>query len=160
MDQATLEVIASYAEIIGAGTIITGVIFGLYQIRLARLEQHNSVASQLMQTFLNSELARALRLLMWLPDGVSAEDLRAKGEAYEEAAIIVTTSFETMGLLVRQHIADEGLTLDLAGGIVNTMWRKLENWQLTVREELDQPTWAEWFEWLATISKEKKHTQV
>ena len=38
--------------------------------------------------------------------------------------------------------------LDLAGGIVTTMTRKLGRWLEDLRVEQEQPSWGEWFEWL------------
>ena len=70
------------------------------------------------------------------------------GNEYVKAAVTVTTSFETMGLLVFKGIATMDLVLDLAGGIVTTMSRKLHAFQNDMRESLQQPSWAEWFEWL------------
>ncbi len=59
----------------------------------------------------------------------------------------VVTSFETMGLLASKRIAPMDLVLDLAGGVVATMCRKLRRRQYELREELQQPSWGEWFEW-------------
>ena len=92
-----------------------------------------------------------------LPDGVTAAELRALGDDYEQAAIRVTMSFETMGLLVYRGFAEKDLALDLAGGIMGVMWRKLSNWQQALRIEQNQPSWAEWFEWLALQSYEAKN---
>ena len=158
MDPATLQTLANAAEILGAGTIVTALVFGLGQIRLLRAQRENAVASQLSQTFMDEGLARAVLLLQQLPDEVSAEELRARGREYEEAAIIATMSFETIGLLVYRGIAERDLALDLAGGIMGVCWRKLVRYQLTLREELGQPSWAEWFEWLAVQSYERKGT--
>lgn len=61
----------------------------------------------------------------------------------------VTTSFETMGMLVFKRIAPLELVVDLAGGIVMTMDRKLGRFQEELRIEQAQPSWGEWFTWLA-----------
>jgi hypothetical protein len=53
-----------------------------------------------------------------------------------------------MGLLVFKRIASLELVMDLAGGIVTTMTRKLERWLEDLRVEQEQPSWGEWFEWL------------
>jgi len=74
------------------------------------------------------------------------------------AAITVTTSFETMGLLVFKRIATLELVLDLAGGIVATMNRKLRIWQNDMRDHQDQPAWAEWFEWLGDQAEKYKRS--
>ena len=152
----TLEQVASAAEIIGALTIISGLIFGWFQIRVNSGRQRDTIAINLMQTFYNPTLARSVYILHALPDGVSAEELRKRGPEFEEAAMIVTTSFETMGLLVYKRIARFDLVFALAGGMMTSMHRKLELWQAAVREEQNQPSWAEWFEWFAMLAEDRK----
>jgi hypothetical protein len=46
--------------------------------------------------------------------------------------------------------------LDLAGGIVSTMNRKLRTWQNDMRLAQQQPSWGEWFEWLGDRVAEVK----
>jgi hypothetical protein len=53
-----------------------------------------------------------------------------------------------MGLLVFKRIAPLDLVLDLAGGIVSVTCKKLRVWLEDIREEQQQPSWGEWFEWL------------
>ena len=149
MDELSLSTLANVAEIIGAGSIITGLTFGWFQLRHFRAQQRDAIAINLMQTFYDQDLAQAIALLESLPDGIRRAEMREKGIEYVKAAITITTSFETMGLLVFRRIATMDLVLDLAGGIVTTMNRKLRNWQNDMRESQDQPSWGEWFEWLA-----------
>lgn len=156
MTNLSLDQMASLAEIIGAITIVSGLIFGFFQIRVYRTQQRDAIAINLMQTFYSPELARAVHLLHSLPDAISAQELRAKGPEYEEAAVIICTTFETMGLLVYKKIAKFDLVMELAGGMVTTMGRKLSAWLATVREEQNQPSWAEWFDWLARRAVEHK----
>ena len=147
---------ANIAEIIGAGGLISGLIFGLFQIRQYRSQQRDAVAINLAQTFYSKDLARAMALLRPLPDGISLKEIQGLGEEYVEAAITVTTSFETMGMLVQKRIAQLDLVLDLAGGIITVMSRKLHPWQEDMRESQNQPTWGEWFEWLADQANSAK----
>ena len=156
MTGMSLQQIASIAEIIGAFTIVSGLVFGWFQIRVYRAQQRDRVATNLMQTFYNPELARAISLLHQLPDGISASELREMGQAYEQAAVIVSTTFETMGLLVYKKIAKFDLVMELAGGIMTSMHRKLAVWLETVRSEQQQPSWAEWFEWIAQMADKHK----
>ena len=156
MTGMSLEQIAAIAEIIGAFTIISGLVFGWFQIRVYRAQQRDRIATNLMQTFYNPELARAVSLLHQLPDRISAKQMREMGSEYEQAAVIVTTSFETMGLLVYKRIARFELVMELAGGIMTTMYRKLSVWLEEIRAEQNQPSWAEWFEWIATMADKHK----
>ena len=160
MDGLSLSTLANVAEIIGAGSIITGLTFGWFQLRFFRTQQRDAVAINLMQTFYDQGLAQALALLQPLPDGIRLEEMREQGIEYVEAAITITTSFETMGLLVYRHIATLDLVLDLAGGIVITMNRKLRAWQNDMRETQDQPSWGEWFEWLGNQAEKTQRDSV
>ena len=156
MSEIPLSTWAAIAEIIGAGSIVTGLVVGLFQVRQFRIQQRDSAAINLAQTFYSPDLARALRLLQNVPDGISLRELRERGEEYELAAITVCTSFETMGLLAHEGIAPMRLVMDLAGGIVSTMSRKLARWQEDLRAEQQQPSWAEWFEWLSDQASRAK----
>jgi len=156
MSEIPLETWSNIADIIGAGTIVTGLIVGWIQIRHLRRQQRDAVAINLAQTFYSRDLADAISLLQELPDGISLAQLRAKGKLYEQAAISVATSFETMGLLVFKRIAPLDLVLDLAGGVVSAMNRKLRVWQAELREEQRQPSWGEWFEWLGDQASRRK----
>lgn len=143
-----LETWANVADIIGAGSIVTGLVVGWIQIRHLRRQQRDAVAINLAQTFYSRDLAKSITLLQTLPDGISLQEMRDLGPRYEQAAITLVTSFETMGLLAFKRIAPMDLVLDLAGGIVSVMSRKLRVWQQQLREEQQQPSWGEWFEWL------------
>lgn len=140
---------ANIAELLGAISIVAALTFSAFQIREFKMRRRDSVAVGLMQSFYSADLAHAVSLLRLLPDGGSAQQLRDKGPGYEEAAILVTTTFETMGLLVHRRIAPFSLVEELAGGMTVVMWRKIGAWLETVREEQSQPSWAEWFQWLA-----------
>ncbi len=102
MTGVSLDTWPSIAEIIGAGSIITGLIVGLFQIRQFRVQQRDAVAINLAQTFYSP---------------------------------------------------------DLAGGIVSTMSRKLAQWQQDLRQEQQQPSWGEWFEWLGDKAREIKDAE-
>ena len=39
--------------------------------------------------------------------------------------------------------------MELAGGIITVLWHKLGPWLEQIRIEQSQPSWAEWFQWLA-----------
>lgn len=148
MDASSLTTWASIAEIIGAGSIVTGLIVGWVQIRHLRRQQRDAVAINLAQTFYSPELSRAIALIQPLPDGISLAEIRELGDDHMAAAITICTSFETMGLLVYKRIAPMDIVLDLVGGIVSVMCVKLRRWNEDIRAEQDQPSFAEWFEWL------------
>jgi len=156
VNEFTIATWGSIAEIIGAGSIVTGLIVGWIQIRHLRRQQRDAVAINLAQTFYSRDLANSIALLQPLPDNISLQQLRDMGDAYSVAAMTVCTSFETMGLLAYKRIAPMDLVLDLAGGIVSVMCVKLRRWNQEIREEQKQPSWAEWFEWLGDQALKRK----
>ena len=148
MNEFTLATWGSVAEIIGAGSIITGLIVGWIQIRHLRRQQRDAVAINLAQTFYSRDLAHSIALIQPLPDDISLAQMRELGDDHVVAALTICTTFETMGLLAYKRIAPMDLVLDLAGGIVSVMCVKLRRWNEDLREEQQQPSFAEWFEWL------------
>lgn len=145
----TLETIVGICQIVGTVTVVGGTIFGLIQLSEFRKQRRDAVAGELMRAFMNSDFAYAVTIVKRVPDGASADDIRHAGPETERAAVLINTTFETMGLLVFERIAPFPLVVELVGGIVVVMWRKLGAWADQVRSEQSQPSWAEWFQWLA-----------
>jgi hypothetical protein len=154
-----LHVLADLSQIAATLTIIGGTIFGFIQLSEYRKQRRDAVAGELMRAFMSPELSHAVTLVRRLPDAASAEQLRQAGPEVERAAVQVTMTFETMGLLVFERITPFELVENLCGGIVTAMWHKLGPWLETVRAEQAQPSWAEWFQWLAQQLEHRKAKQ-
>ena len=92
MYEVSLSTWANIAEIIGACSIITGLVFGWFQIRQYRVQQRDVVAINLAQTFYDRDLARAITLLHKVPSEVGLRELRDLGTEYEAAAVTVEAS--------------------------------------------------------------------
>jgi len=146
---ADLTTVANIAEILGAASIVGGVVFGIVQIREFRAQRREVVTVELLRSFNDPQLAQALNLIRELPDGLSAEELRSRGPEYEKAAVMISTTYETIAFLVFREMTSFSMVAELTGGIALVMWRKLASWTEAVREEQAQPSWAEWFQWLA-----------
>lgn len=144
-----LATLANIAEILGALTIVGGAVFAVVQIREFRAQRRQAVAVELIRSFHDPQLAHAVNLIRELPDGVLAEELRSKGPEYERAAVMVSTTYETIAFLVFKRMTPFSMVSELTGGLAVVMWRKLARWMDTVRQEQAQPSWAEWFQWLA-----------
>jgi hypothetical protein len=146
---ADLATLANIAEILGALTIIGGLVFAIIQIREFRAQRRETVAVELLRSFHDPQLAHAVNLIRELPDGVSAEELQSRGPEYEKAAVMVSTTYETIAFLVFREMTSFSMVRELTGGLAVVMWRKLARWTDAVRREQAQPSWAEWFQWLA-----------
>jgi len=143
-----LGTLADLADLLSGAAVIGGAAFALIQLREYRRQRRENAAAELVKSFYNPEFARSVRLIRLLPDGCTASELRAKGAEYEEAAILVSFAFETIGLLVFRRVTPFSIVEELTGGLAVLMWRKLEQWERDVRVESAQASWSEWFQWL------------
>jgi hypothetical protein len=146
------------AQILSGITVVAGVIFGFLQFRQYQHQRRDAAALEIMRSFQDSEFTRSMRLLYALPDALSASEFRALGSEHEDAALVVGTRFETMGLLgFREDIPFE-LLEDLIGGVCIALWIKLRVWAEDVRREQKQRMFLEWFQWLAERLEERGRT--
>ena len=67
----------------------------------------------------------------------------------QQAAMLVSTTLEAVGLMVFQRIAPFRLVQQLMGGTIQASWRVLGSHTKWMRESLDRPSVHEWFQWLA-----------
>jgi hypothetical protein len=144
-----LEWLANVAQVLGAAAVVAAFVFGVAQIRQFRQQRRDAAAVELMRVMQDVEFTRSLRLLLTLPAATSAEELRARGEAYEVAALAMGTKYETLGYLVFRGSMPIELVEELVGGVGVHLWERLRPWALALREEQKQPLFLEWFQWLA-----------
>lgn len=143
-----LNTLANLAEIIGAVIVIGGFAFAFIQLAHFRRQRHDVAAIQLASSFENPEFARALRLVLSLPDGVSTTELRAMDSKYEDAAMLVSLTLESVGIMVHRRITSLEMVWELMGGVVLATWEKLHVWVGEHRAAQGRDKFDEWIEWL------------
>jgi len=148
-----LNTLANLAEILGFFIVIGGLAFAIMQILQYRQHRRDMAAIELARSFENPSFGNALRLVLSLPDNLEAEDLRQRGSEYEDAALLVSLTLESVGIMVHRRIVSVDVVWDLMGGVSQTAWKKLCGWAKDVRSEEDQEKFDEWFEWLAMQMK-------
>lgn len=144
-----LEFIIDIAQLAGTATVIGGTVFALMQLREFRIQRRDAAAGDLMRAFMSAEFASAMAAVMNLPDGISGEELRARGQETERAATLICTTFETIGVLVYEEITPFPLVVSLSGGSIVVLWGKVQPWVQMLRTEQSNPCDSEWFQWLA-----------
>lgn len=145
---ADLNTLANFADIVSGAAVVGGAAFAIIQLREYRTQRRENAAAELVRSFYNPEFARSVRLIRLLRDGCTAAELRERGAEYEEAAILISFAYETIGLLVFRRVTPFSIVEELTGGLALLMWRKLQRWEEDVRVESAQESWAEWFQWL------------
>ena len=144
-----LSMFASVAEILGVIIVVGGLYFAVLQMRQIRQQRRELAAIELFRFFASPRFTQAYRTILHMPDGMSAEDIRTKEAKLEEAAMLISNTMENIGVMTFQRIVPFLIVRNLLGSSVVILWRKLEDWAIDLRKELDSPDAFEWFQWLA-----------
>lgn len=141
--------LANIAEIIGALIVIGGLFFAILQMRQIRQQRRELAALELFRFFGSPNFAEAYQAILRLPDGLSADEIRKSGSKVQEAAMLISTTMENIGVMTYQRIVPYSIVTNLIGVSTIVLWRKLEHWAKALREELNNDAAFEWFQWLA-----------
>ena len=144
-----LSTLANMAEILGVIIVVGGLYFAVLQIRQFRQQRRELAAIELFRFFGNPRFTEAYKMVLHLPDGLSAEDIRTKHAKLENAAMLISSTMENIGVMTFQRIVPFLIVNKLVGSSVMILWRKLRNYAFALREELDDEAAFEWFQWLA-----------
>jgi hypothetical protein len=149
--------ISTIANLINAIAVTAGVIFAATQVREFRAQRRRQSMYTLVQTFQSADFAKALRRIFELPDDLDRAAIRAKvGPEGEDAIYFVSTTWETIGVLVFQKELTLDLVDDFFSGPIIISWRKLERYFEELRREWQRETLFEWFQWLAERMMERE----
>jgi len=144
-----LNQIANIAEIFGALLVVIGVLFAVVEIRHLRRQRQETAAMEIMRAFQSPDFTRALRLVMDFEQECSACRDESISQELQDAAMQVSTTLESIGLMVYQRIVPFGLVQQLMGGTIQASWRVLRPHTEWLREKLCRPSVHEWFQWLS-----------
>jgi len=149
--------ISTLANLINAIAVTAGVIFAAAQIHEFRRQRRRQSMYTLVQTFQSADFAKALHRIIDLPDNLDRAAIRAKvGPEGEDAIYFVTTTWETIGVLVFQKELTLDLVDDFFSGPIIISWRKLAHYLEEVRKERHRDTLFEWYQWLAERMMERE----
>ena len=128
--------------------VVVGVGFAMIQVRQYRRDKQREAAMELLHSFQTPTFARALNIIYSMPDDLSKEEV--EGFAGNEFHLVyaMTTTWESLGILVHHGEVDLQLIDDFFSGPIIVSWRKLENYVIGERAEVGRETINEWFQWL------------
>ena len=143
-----LSVLANIAEITGVLVVIGGLFFAVMQMRQLRQQRRELAAIELFRFFGNPSFTRAYKTTLNLREGVTAKDIRSS-ERLEEAAMLISTTMENIGVMTHQRIVPFQVVRHLIGCNTIILWKRLAPWVTSLREEIGNPSAFEWFQWLS-----------
>lgn len=142
MDLSTLANVAT------ALTVLTGVAFGLIEMRRARREREERAAFAAVQALMSPEWMSSSMIVASIPDGTTAEQIERDPRTLE-AALKIATIMEGLGYSVFARIVPLSVADDLIGGMARIAWRRFRPFVEVERARTGtQKSW-EWFQWLA-----------
>jgi hypothetical protein len=144
-----LSRLANIAEIVGVTIVVGGLFFAMLQMRQIRQQRRELAAIELFRFFGNPKFTAAYKLILRQPDGLTAEELRAREPGLEDAAMLISATMENIGVMTYQRIVPFIVVNNLIGASAPVLWRKLANWAAVLRDEQQSPAAFEWFQWLA-----------
>ena len=104
---------------------------------------------EIMRAFQSHGFTKALRLVMEYEQECQRCREEPMPQELLDAAMLVSTTQEAVGLMVFQRIVPFRLVQQLMGGTIQASWRVLSTHTEWIREELCRPSIHEWFQWLA-----------
>jgi hypothetical protein len=152
LDLATL---ADITQVLGIVALLGAFAFAIVQIRDFRRQRKEAAAIELVRSFQSPEFIEAVRVVWELPDGLTGEEITARGQAVENAVITVGSVFESLGAMVFHRIVPISVVEDLTGGTLRVTWRKVRPYAEATRREagFDKP--YEWYQWLVERLEEQ-----
>ena len=144
-----LQTLANIAEIVGTLLVISGVLFGLVEIRHYRQQRQETAAMEIMRTFQSRDFTAALRLIMDYEQVCMHCREKPIPQELQDAALLVSTTMEAVGLMVYQRVVPFQTVQLLMGGTTCASWRVLRPHTEWLRDKLGRPSVHEWFQWLA-----------
>lgn len=140
--------IGTIANLATALTLIAALVFGVLQVRHAREERRHAAAAQVIHNMQAQEVARPTRAIMNLPADIAAERIVNDVElrATADQAILF---YEGWGVMVHSRLVDLHAIDRAGGGAVRGSWRRLRPYIEWHRKTNNDPSFGEWFQWLA-----------
>ncbi len=140
--------LSTIANVATALTVLTGVAFGVIEMRRARRDREERAAFAAVQALMTPEWMSSSMIVASIADGTTAESL-ANDSATLEAALKIATIMEGIGYSVFARIVPLSVADDLVGGMARVAWRKFRPFVEDERERTGtQKSW-DWFQWLA-----------
>ena len=149
-----LQTAANLAEVLGVVIVLVGSVFAIIQLMHLRQQRRDMAAIELARSFQSPEFGQALRLLLSLPPGLTGDELEEHGEAFLDAAMLVSLTVESLGIMVHRGVVEFDMVWGLMGGLVLGAWERVEGWAIQVRREQGREKFDEWFQWLADRMRE------
>ena len=145
--------VATMVNVVSAVAILSGVIFGVAQLRQSVQDRRDAAAVDVVRTVQTQEVRLAIRRVLELSDDTAPATIR-HDSVLLEAALAVDSACEMWGSMVYEGVVDHQMLDRMVGGWVRGTWSRLRRWVEEERVELNNPNVGEWWQWLFELLEE------
>jgi hypothetical protein len=140
--------ISTIANVATAITVITGALFGWYEVRHFRREREERAAFELIHSQMTPEWLRSAVIVQALPVDASAEQIEKDPRALD-AAHCIGLILEALGYAVFIGVLPLRMVDQLIGGITRVAYNRMRRYIEFERARSGSQKGWEWFQWLA-----------
>lgn len=138
---------STISEFVTALAVVSGIVFGLVQLRHAVRARRDHAAVDIVRTVQTQEVRRAVARILKLPDDADPELIRSNSQLLEDA-LAIDSACEMWGCMVFENVVDHRMLDRMVGGWVRGTWRRLHLWVESERQQNRNPNVGEWWQWL------------
>jgi hypothetical protein len=158
-----MDQLAGIVDVLTIVALVSGLLFAAFEWRGSRRESRRQSQVLLLHSFESPEFLKAMRRLLFLPDGLSRTHVEETlGDDGSDLLWYWLGTMESIGILVFNRQIDIHLVDQSFGGPVLVIWRKLSDYVEAVRAEVGRDSMHEWYQWLVerteTLEREEGRT--
>jgi hypothetical protein len=139
--------LSTVLDVLTAAAIVTGVVFGLWELGQANRARRDLTAADIVRTVQTPEVRRSVRKVFELPEDADPMTVNGDPEMLD-AALSLDGACEMWGSLVFEGVVDRHMLDRMVGGWVRGSWRRLRRWVEAERVAAGTPNVGEWWQWL------------
>ena len=112
----------AYFQAVEAIALVIALGFAILQVRQYRRDKHREAAMELLHSFQTPSFARALNIVYAMPGGLSKEEVEQYCGNEFHLVYAMTTTWESLGVLVHRGEIDLQLIDDFFSGPIRISW--------------------------------------
>lgn len=147
--------IASISVVVAATSVVIGVVFAVLELRNVVKQRQTDLVMRLHQRFGTKEFTESWEQIMSTDTGNYDEYVNKFGLS---ELVHVGSFFDGIGILLHRRLIDIDLAYELFNESIRLIWEKIDPIIEGARKQLNQPRWAEWFEYLYNEMQRREQT--
>ena len=143
------EIVSVIADIALTLSLIVAIVFGIAQVRTAKVDRRERLTLGALRNFQSKEFAEMILLTMVDKFPQNYQQWLEWPKAERVLFIQLIQEMESLGILLGDGLIDIDLLDKTLGSFIVTTWEKLKPALTAMREKNNDPYLSEYFQWMA-----------